>query len=141
MANYIGVSRTNYFRVTDEARYAELFADLSAEDVVQDFTYTKDGVTYHGFGAFASIDYVSERDEDGEAEEWDFEVFLAELQKILPDDEAFMYFESGYEKLRYVSGFTIVVTAREIRSMALDTWAKAAAKELLGEGFNTVTEY
>lgn len=138
MANYNATSRTNYFRVTDEEAYAKLFARLCAESNIEDFTEEKDGIIQHGFGAYDSIDY---KESDDENAEYDFDEFLEKLQKILPEDEAFMYFESGYEKLRYVSGYVTLCTRNEIHSMSLDTWAKQKAKELLGEDFETKTDY
>ena len=135
MANYNAVSRTNYFRVTDEEKYEKLFNSLISEDDIEDFTEVKDGITYHGFGSYSSIDYLDEN------EEYHFDLFLTELQKILPEDEAFMYFEVGYEKLRYLVGYTYVVTRNEIKGMNIDDWAKDTAKEILGEGFSTRTDY
>ena len=135
MANYMSTVRTNYFRVTNENRYQELFNNLCSEDNIHDFSKTKDGVLYHGFGSYGSIDYIN-ADED-----YNFAEFLDELQKILPEDEAFMFFESGYEKLRYVTGIAIVVTKNEIVSEEISTWAIKKAKELLGNSFTTEIDY
>lgn len=135
MANYMSTARTNYFRVTNEKRYEELFNSLYSADDIQDFTKEKNGVLYHGFGAYCSIEYMNEE------EEYDFDEFLKELQKILPEDEAFIYFESGYEKLRYVTGYSVVVTSKEIVSENISNWAIKKAKELLGDDFETETEY
>lgn len=136
MANYIGVCRTNYFRVTDEKRYEELFNRLCAEDTIHDFTKEKDGVLYHGFGCYDSIDYLDE-----ETKEYYFDVFLEELQKILPDDEAFILMESGHEKLRYVTGYVVVCTSKEIKSMSSSTWAIIEARKMLGKDFDTELDY
>ena len=130
MANYDATVRTNYFRVTNEKKWKELFNGLCCQDEIQDFTEKIDGITYHGFGAYGSIDYF-----DKETVEHNFDKFLNELQKILPDDEAFIYFESGYEKLRYVTGFSIVVTKKEIVSENINDWAIKKAKELLGSDY------
>ena len=138
MANYMATARTNYFRVTDEKRYAELFKGLCSEGEVYDFTEEKDGVIYHGFGSYDSITWV---DDDDECWDYDLDGFLTELQKILPDDEAFIYFESGHEKLRYITGFSIIVTSREIVSNNIETWAIRKAKELLGNDFITQIDY
>lgn len=136
MANYYCTCRTNYFKVTDEDKYKELFENLEAEDIIEDFTEeTEDGTILHGFGCYASIDYPSKEDE------YDFDEFIKGIQSILPDDEAFMFFESGHEKLRYVVGYCTVVTNKEIRYMSLDNWAKTQAKEILGEDFTTSTTY
>lgn len=134
MANYYATCRTNYFRVTDEEKYKELLEGLVAEDTIHLFTkVTEDGVLYHGFGCYGSIDYMTENDE------YEFNEFLLKMQSVLPDDEAFMYFESGYEKLRCVTGWCAVVTNKEVRSMSLDNWAKEQAKMLLGDNFETET--
>lgn len=137
MANYMSTSRTNYFRVTDEKRYEELFNNLCAEDTIHDFTEVKDGVLYHGFGTYGSVSY----DGENEDEEYDFDAFLLKLQEILPEDEAFIYFESGYEKLRYVTGLSIVVTKKEIAYETLENWSIKKAKELLGNDFETKIDY
>ena len=148
MANYMATARTNYFRVTDEEKWQELFNGLCCEDEIHDFTEDREGVKYHGFGAYASIEYMSKVYIEGETEEdgyddyeYDFDEFITELKKILPDDEAFVYMEAGNEKLRYVTGFVMVVTNKETKSMSLDSWAKEQAKLLLGENFETKTEY
>lgn len=136
MANYIGTSRTNYFRVTNEQKYNELINNLICEDNIHDFTEERNGILYHGFGAYDSIEYM-----ENEYDDYDFNKFLKELQKILPDNEAFIYFEAGHENLRYVSGFVLVCTNKEIKSMSLDVWAKEQAKKLLGSDFETQTSY
>ena len=71
MADYLAVARTNYFRVTDEERYQELFEHLVTNGDVQDFTEERNGVVYHGFGAYASIDY--QIDLENEESECDFD--------------------------------------------------------------------
>ena len=137
MANYMAVTRTNYFRVTDEDRYKELFEMLISEDDIQDFIKrTEDGVILHGFGCYGDVEYY-----DDDADEYDFDEWLSKLQEIIPDDEAFILESSGYEKLRYVTGWVVVVTRKEIASISCDSWAKKKAKELLGEYFETQTDY
>lgn len=137
MADYLAMARTNYFMVIDEERYQELFQHLVTNGKVEDFTKEQDGVLYHGFGAYGSIDY--QVDLKSEESEFDFDYFTNELQKILPVDEAFIYQETGHEKLRYLEGCAIVVTSKEVRGQHLSTWVKDTVKELLGEN-NKVTE-
>lgn len=147
MANYEAVSRTNYFRVSDEEKYNELFKNLVGnEDEVYDFTKTENGVTLHAFGSYGSIDYKkptqNNSEEDDEDYDYDFDGFLAELQKILPDDEAFIYTECGHEKLRYIGGFSVVVTKDNIDSISMRNGALEIAKRLLNdEKFDTQMEY
>ena len=139
MAIYTAAVRTNYFRVTDEERYAELFAGLLGEDDIGDFTKTENGVTRHAFGSYGTIDWYDLDDENNNDPNFDY--FLDELQKILPKDEAFMYFEAGHKNLRYVIGRVILMTSEELKSISLDEWALDTAKELLGEGFTTQIDY
>ena len=142
MANYLASSRTNYFRVTDELRYAELFQNLCADgDCVDDFTKVVDGVTLHAFGSYGSIEYVIPATE-GEDEEYNFDVFLEELQKILPADDAFILIECGHEKLRYLTAFAVIATQDKVESVDLSTSAVNMAAEMLGIGdFETRLEY
>lgn len=140
MSNYNAATRTNYFRVTDEEKYKELFNHLVSEDDVYDFSKEKDGILYHGFGSYGSIDYISPESDD-EDPDYDFDQFLEELQKILPKDEAFIYMESGHEKLRYVNGFALICTKDEIRSVDLSVYVLREAKKMLGNEFETQIEY
>lgn len=138
MANYYETTRTNYFKVTDEDRYKELFGNLCSEDEIHDFTkIDKDGAVWHGFGSYGTIDYRL-KDED----DWDMDTFFKELQKILPDGEAFIMMGSGYEKLRYVTGWCVVVTNKEIRSTNIQTEALNSARAMLNDSkWNTRMEY
>ena len=130
MANYYNYSRTNYFRVTDEAAFNKLFQNLRANDAdMQDFTKTEDGVTLHGFGAEGSIDYYLDPDE--EDPESDFDEFTSQLQKILPEDEAFILIEIGHMKLCELSGFGMVVTKHDIKSVDLNSWLTNTAYDML----------
>lgn len=136
MANYMTASRTNYFRVTDEDKYSKLFNRLISEDTIDDFTETKDGVIYHAFGCYGSIFY-----EDYETGDCSFDLFLSELQKILPEDEAFILFESGHEKLRYVTAYSVVCTKKTIRYFDIIDESIKMAKQLLGNNFETQVIY
>ena len=139
MANYCCSARTNYFRVTDEKRYLELLNTL-ASDEGEVFAFdekSEDGTPTHAFGAYGVI-YCYH---DGNEED-DFDWFISELQKILPDDEAFIFFEAGHEKLNYVNGYTTIVTRSNIENISLEGEAIETAKKLLGnETFETKTSY
>lgn len=147
MAPFFCWYSATYFRVTDEAKFAELFANLVGdEDEVHDFTKVEDGVTLHAFGSYGSIDYKkpmqNNGEEDDEDYDYDFDGFLAELQKILPDDEAFIYTECGHEKLRYITGFSIVVTKTKIKSVDIRSGAVELARKMLNnKKFQTKMEY
>ena len=140
MANYYGFSRTNYFRVTDEEKYKELFNLLTAEDGIEDFTFEKDKVIYHGFGSYSSI-YTKNSDEDEYGDE-PVDNFICQLQEILPNDECFIYQEIGYEKLRYLTGFALIATHDKCDSVDISSDAIAKARELLGnDKFETRLDY
>ena len=152
MANYYCACRTNYFRVTDEERYKQLYSNLyCSEDIIYDFTKKdEDGTVWHGFGAYSSIDYKLYRthcDDSGEYEDnfdfdLDFDAFLKEIQQILPDDEAFIYMETGHEKLRYVTGHAVVATKNAVECIDITASALLLASKMLGDPeFQTVVEY
>ena len=83
MSSYISASRTNYFRVTDEEKYNELCRNLIVEgDTISHFTWEKDGILYHGFGAYCEIEYFDKNDPENDPDytDTDFSQFLTELQ-------------------------------------------------------------
>lgn len=144
MANYYGTTRTNYFQVTDEQAYAELFAGLhGTDDSVEDFSETlKDGTIVHGFGTYGSILWFRDHDADeNNDDEFDSE-FLPRLQSLLPAGEAFIIMEAGHEKLRYVTGYATVVTADSIEFLSIADLAVRKAREMLGDDhFKTQLDY
>lgn len=129
MANLMAECRTNYFRVTDEERYAELFGKLCAEDDIHDFTCTDDdGQFYHGFGTYDDITYMDD-DENVVA----IHKFCEEVAKILPDNEALIFIETYHEKLRCVNGFYVVATKAGVETGDLTNTAVETAGRLLGD--------
>lgn len=130
MANWYGASRTNYFRVTDEEKYEELIGRLSCEDEIHDFSYEKDGEIWHGFGAYDSISFLADEDD----EEWyHIDYFVDELSEILNENDVFICMCSGHEKLRYVTGEVIVATKTEKTYLDMETYAVEKAKELMND--------
>lgn len=60
----------------------------------------------------------------------------------MPDDEAFIYTESGHEKLCLITGFSIVVTKTKIKSVDIRSGAAKLAREMLNDkNFNPKMEY
>lgn len=145
MANYYSNTRTNYFRVTDETKYAELFSHLVGdEDCVSDFSKEVNGITLHSFGCEGTIQAIPMDENPDGAEDWDddFDGFLKELQKILPDNEAFIFTEVGHEKLRYLVGYSLIVTRNEIKSIDINDDAFELARKMLNnETFTTQMYY
>ena len=70
-----------------------------------------------------------------------FDRFLNELQKLLPDNDCFVYMESGHEKLRYITGYALVMTSTTCKEMSLDTFINNTVKNLFGENFKTRYQY
>ena len=141
MATYVSTARTNYFKVTDEKKYQGIYRKLFSEDNIHDFTeFDKEGNRLHGFGAYGPISYNrSEENPDDDDDIWGF---AEDLQKILPDGEAFIYMESGWENLRYITGYTLVATKDQIKASEMNTWAIDTARELLGDqNFKTKLNY
>lgn len=143
MANYCAASRTNYFRVTDEEAYAKLFANLHGEGGIYDLSETVDGITYHAFGCYGSVEYIVDS-EDEECGMWDdnFGAFIEGMQKILPPDDAFIYMESGNEKLRYVTGVSVIVTKDKVEYINIASDAINHAARMLGiKDYRTQLDY
>lgn len=137
MSNYMAVGRTNYFRVTDDSRYDELFENISANDGKWDYSRKNaNGIIYHCFAVEGGLDWR-------EPDEYDsnLDYFIDELQKILPEDEAIIYTEAGHEKHRYVVGFSLVITSKSIDWIQLPENALFKAREYLGPNFTTQMEY
>lgn len=138
MANYECIVRTNYFRVTDEERYKELCKKLSSECGCYLFEKNIDGVLHHALGSYSEIGFETD------ADECDYDIlnsFVPELQKILPDDEAFIMLEVGNEKLKYVSGSGIVATSKKVKSVTLDDVVLDVARNMLSKDFKTNLDY
>lgn len=186
MADYSCTFRTNYFRVTDEAKYQELYQmlhDPTLSDVSKEYTPIQ-----HMFGGYSSptvtippskntttpeltdaiiakevynedenripINQIDSYVEDGDVlydkngnviYSWDtIDIYdwVLELQKILPEDEVFVYIESGHENLRYVTSYVIIATHNKIKQIALNEIIDQTVKELLNDpNATTVYEY
>lgn len=132
MANTNTVTRTNYFRVTDEEKYQELFKELISEDTIHDFTETANGTVLHGFGSYTSIFYCPSG-ENADENWYSLDGFIEQLQKILPEGEAVIIKEISWEKLRFVDGGYHVITSNECRYIYMNDAALATARELLAD--------
>jgi hypothetical protein len=145
MANYNAFTRSNYFKVTDEERIKELVASCACgEDKLRLFVRDEsDGRKTFGFGCHDSISGLEVPSEDpDEYQEYDFDLFAKELQKILLDGDAIIITEIGYEKLRYLIGYSTLITKTEIRCVDIYDESLRVVKEMLGNpDFATVTEY
>ena len=71
----------------------------------------------------------------------DFNLFVSLLQQILPENECFVYMESGHEGLRSVNGYALVATNNEIRYGSISKFVDETVKELLGKDATTQYTY
>lgn len=130
MANYYSTYRTNHFRVLDENKYAEIFKRLRGDlGDLFDITVSNNGVKLHGFAGNDTLFWSA--DPDGEPDYDNVEGFYAELQKILPEDEAFILLESGSEGFRSVTGYATIVTAHSVSTLTMTDIAVETARKML----------
>jgi len=141
MANYCGFIRSNYFRVTDGNRFREIIADCSCEDRLDIFEDDAESNIF-GFGCYGCIYGLREPGvEDSELSD-DMDRFYAALQEVLHKDDAILITEVGYEKLRYLIGYTIIITKDGIDAVDLRSEAFKKAGEMLGvENYSTTDQY
>lgn len=140
MANYYATIRTNYFSVTDEAKYREIIESCIAEDTLHIFEEsTTDGKKMFGFGCYGYINGIpAVEDED----ETDLDAFYYALQSVLSEDDAIIITEVGNEKLRYLVGLCTVITNTDIQSIDVCCKAVELARIMLeNPEFTTRMEY
>ena len=112
MADYYGKTRTNYFSVTDDEKFKQIISSCKAPDEIEVFEEKQeDGSIKYGFLCDGSIYGLPDRDgdstedcDDNEDVDYNYDTFCEALQQILPDGEAIIITEVGYEKMRYLVG-------------------------------------
>lgn len=124
MANWTGVSRTNYFQVKDVAAFIE-----EMERYPVDLLESKqsDGSTHYGLGAESNEGSWPITDENDE--EVDFPSIVA---NHLADGEVAVFVSAGSEKSRYVTGHACAIdnTGQSVHISIDDIYIKA--KEVFG---------
>jgi hypothetical protein len=159
MANSIGATRTNYFRVIDEEKFEDIMDSVVAnEDVVECWSKTKNGETYFAFGTIddilgfeeCSCEYCfnykgTEQFDESKCEEYydyNYDAFLEALQKVVHPDDAIIIVSSGYEKLRCVYGHANIITQNKIKQSSIWGSAIEKASEMLNnKEYNPETSY
>lgn len=150
MSNYYSMSRTNYFHVTDEDKYNEIFSRLgigscdSAE--LLDFTeLDENGKKYHAFAGYGDVVYTDGKntDEPLDPDNKDvlFEDFVKDIQQIMLDDEAIIITTIGYEKLKYLTGFAQIITKNRYEIINLENMAILIAGQYLGHDIRQKVNY
>lgn len=148
MANYYAATRTNYFRVKDADEFREFMSHVyGTEDRIElwEKKDMEDQLVF-GFGTNSSIagfrDCSSDMDEDEANDECDYDAFVEKLQTFVADDDAIIIFESGHEKLRYVTGTALVITSDCYGYLDIaDLAVKHAAAMLKDPQWNTTCSY
>lgn len=72
-------------------------------------------------------EYYAEMEEDSYCE---FDLFVNELQKILPENEICIFYEVGYEKLRYLNADACFITKSQVQYLNFSSIIEQKAKEV-----------
>ena len=124
MANYYGVTRTNYFAVKNEEEFRKDLANLPVELIEA----KEEGKKVFGFldadsNGGGDIDTIW-NEETEESEEVDWQAFF---QKHLADDWVAIIVSSGAEKHRYINGYAVAYNNKgESRSVGVEDIYKLA---------------
>lgn len=144
MANYISFTRSNYFRVTDPEAFKKIInCVITDEDSLELWERTENGMTYYAFGAYSSICGLRHEAEDADNDgEFEAEAVYEALSKVVAPDDAIIITEIGYEKLRYLTAYAVVITREKTKLVELRETSIDVACSLLGNpNFDTRMEY
>lgn len=140
MANYYGVTRTNYFNVTDPEKLKDIVERINWDLVSEpDFFVEENG--QFAFGAYSSICGLKpeanvsagkDLSEDEDDDEYEPEAVYEALQKVVAPGSAIIITEIGFEKLRYLTAYSVVITQDALESEGLRSQSLSLARRLLG---------
>lgn len=126
MANWVGISRSNYFHVKDVEAFSKFVACTGIDAFSDDQGRYAVAAEVDGF--WPSSIFKCYEDETEDYEDIDF---VDELATHLADGEVAVLMTAGAEKLRYVTGYaiavkndgsTITVDINNIYDNVLDAW-------------------
>ena len=141
MANYYGMTRTNYFAVTDADRFKEIVSKLHGEGEIGYYEHEYDKGKFM-FYCDCNLDgYIEDEDDE---DSWDkaYDSMVKQLQTILPEGEAIILTEVGNEKMRYLTAHSLIITANSTASVDLGEMALAEAARVLGNpDYTTQMDY
>jgi hypothetical protein len=150
MANYYAKTRTNYFSVTDVEKFKGIIAQCGGADEIVIFDERQeDSSMKYGFFCDGSIsglpdkadDYSADNEEDNDCD-YSFDALCKALQSVLPENEAILITEVGYEKMRYLVGICTVITPKDYRCVDIKSESlKLAITMLNNPDFKTKMEY
>ena len=128
MANYTGITRTNLFRVNDEAAFRKLTKRIACEDDLIVMEKIHDTQKYFGLACYSTLQLL---DEGGEDIIDDIDELYFALQQVLHQEDMIILFEIGHEALRYVAGSYVIITSHQIYYGGLKEAAEAKALEFM----------
>ncbi len=133
MADWIGMSRSNYFQVKDEVAFRKWAEELELA-VITD--------AERRFGIYSKADdggFPWERlsEDEQEMEDIDFE---AELAAYLAEGSVAILMQAGHEKARYVSGYAVALNheGKRVAFALSDIYQKAA--EFFDTDLNNISQ-
>ena len=139
MANSYGRMRTNYFRTTDLEALKRILKRCSTDgEKIELFERQEHGENLYAFGCEFSFRgyFVSGSDE------WDFDSFTTDLQKVVAEKDSVIVFEIGYEKIKWLYSEATIITAERIKSLEMPRLARECAADMLGnKDYFTQIEY
>ena len=112
MANYVAVCRSNFFKVKDIDAFCEAMVPALAGSDLE--LWVENGRV--AFGGYCSLPFVIPDAETGDSVEFDLE---GTIQRHLAFAEEAILVEVGYEKLRYVGGVQIRITAEDVERVEI----------------------
>ena len=144
MASYTCAIRTNYFHVKDEAVFRAFADKICCNEEAVEVWEDKDkaGNAVFGFGCCSSLTGILSDSDSTEEPDAAYDRLIKGLQEHIREDDAVIIFESGREKLNYVSGLATVITANECRYLDISDFAVAQARKMLNnEAWETKASY
>lgn len=104
MADWVGLLRTNYFKVRDQDEFLKWYESTTggAELIRKNDRFG----FYVECGDWPSLRLVENDDGDPEEVEIDF---IDELAKHLPDDEVLVVTAAGHVKARFATGYALAI--------------------------------
>lgn len=94
MANYYGNGRSNYAAFKNVERFKTLCAEFDVEIIE-----SKGKFGFYTKSESGEIDFLGDEEDERD--------LFAELLPLLEDDEVFIFIHAGWEKMRYITGYSI----------------------------------
>ena len=131
MANYMCVTRSNYFSVNNKEAFEAFMARVYGSD--ENVEVWNDGDKY-AFGCYGSISGLrSDDSEEYDEDEETYDAFIDGLQSFVSDGDAIILSEVGFEKLRYLVGLATIITRADCKTITIGGQAMQVAREMLGD--------